>query len=467
MKNLSKNDRKRLIGWILCAVILIAALMIRMPETSGLTTLGIRALMMFLFLLVAMITNAFGGVMFACIMTLISLSFCGVLEMKDIFSGFSASMTFLAFGIVMLSIAMDRTSVPKRLTILAIKLSRNNPRMLIFWFMLLTALVSAVLNNFAATACFAAAGLGIIKSQGDPEPGTSNFAKCVMIGVPLSAQFGGMITPAGSTLNPLAMSLYESATGVTLTFVDWIKVAGPVGLVLTIVCYFVLTFLSFPPESLQPISTEEMPDMDFKEKYTCAVMLFMVVGWVAGTWIPVLTMQMVSMVGSVLFMFPVLGCIGWKEIRAEQSWDTVFMIGILSVVASAINGTGAMQWVVENVLVVFTTWPGIAMAIAFTAIGCALHIVLPMGSPIMSMLEMPFIMMCVAAGIPGVIGMYTATIGGCAGIVLPFDMLPVLTLDYGYYSISDFVKNGLKEFVFVCIIGGTLAFLLSGIFFPV
>lgn len=234
-----------------------------------------------------------------------------------------------------------------------------------------------------------------------------------------------------------------------------------------LIAYLVLAYISFPPEELDAVDAQEIAPMNTRERWTCFVMALMIIGWVACTWVTVLTMQVVSMVGTVLLMFPGLNLIGWKEIKNEMPWDTNIMVGFLSGVVSYITATGAMTWIVDNVLVPFTYWPGVLMLIICVLVGCLLHIVIPMGSPVMTMLAPPFMMMCMACGISPAAGCFAAAIGGLAGIILPYDMLPALTLEYGYYSVGDFVKNGLKELPFICIASGILIFALCNIFFPV
>lgn len=102
-----------------------------MPENSGLTTEGICSLLMFVFMVSGMVSGCFNGTSFTCVMTVIAMCIVGVADVKTIWNGFSGSMFFLAFGISMVAVAMDHTSVPQRFTVLAIKLSRGNSRLLV------------------------------------------------------------------------------------------------------------------------------------------------------------------------------------------------------------------------------------------------------------------------------------------------------------------------------------------------
>jgi len=83
-------------------------------------------------------------------------------------------------------------------------------------------------------------GLGINKN-------TSNFAKAVIIEIPITSLTGGIITPAGSSTNILALSLLKELHGIEIPFVSWVAIGLPLGLIMTVVSWYVIIKV-FPVE---------------------------------------------------------------------------------------------------------------------------------------------------------------------------------------------------------------------------
>ena len=62
----------------------------------------------------------------------------------------------------------------------------------------------------------------------------------VLIGIPYAAVIGGFMTPVGTAVNLVALSLYEQATGHTIRFLDWRLVGIPAALISIVICCWVL-----------------------------------------------------------------------------------------------------------------------------------------------------------------------------------------------------------------------------------
>lgn len=75
--------------------------------------------------------------------------------------------------------------------------------------MLGTALLSSIMSDVPACAIFMAIGIGIL-NKAKVVPGQSQFGKALMMGIPIAALIGGIATPAGSSINVLALDLFAS-----------------------------------------------------------------------------------------------------------------------------------------------------------------------------------------------------------------------------------------------------------------
>ena len=164
------------------------------------------------------------------------------------------------------------------------------------------------MSNLSTCIIYLNLGLALLHAN-NCKPRESNLGKCLMIAIPGCAGVGGLITPAGTPGNLLIMDLLETA-GVQMSFLQWCLVFAPLALVCILIGAFWLTRL-FPPEA---ITQEAMDALRQKltdsgslkphEKKTIAIIVMMLVCWFLGTWVPVLNVTVVAVVGMALLFFP-------------------------------------------------------------------------------------------------------------------------------------------------------------------
>lgn len=74
-------------------------------------------------------------------------------------------------------------------------------------FMVTIATLSAFISNVATAAIFVAICISFLDIYGDDEDAKKQAGKVFMVCIAISATVGGMITPAGSSLNLLGINL--------------------------------------------------------------------------------------------------------------------------------------------------------------------------------------------------------------------------------------------------------------------
>ncbi len=98
-----------------------------------------------------------------------------------------------------------------------------------------------LVNNAASVLCFLGLAVAIVKAIGDPAPGTSNFAKGLMLALPMGAACGGVATPASNGLNVVLNDLLGTATGLNIPFLQWCQLGIPLSILFTYFCCLVVT----------------------------------------------------------------------------------------------------------------------------------------------------------------------------------------------------------------------------------
>ncbi len=143
------------------------------------------------------------------------------------------------------------TGLGKRFALYLLLKAGTRSTRVVFALMLGTAVLSTIMSDVPACAIFMAIGLGIL-SKLDIKPGQSPFAKTIMMGIPIAALIGGVATPAGSSINVLALDIFAAFTeqhqlDVQISFLQWMALGVPMVIVLLPLAWCVL-IRCYPPE---------------------------------------------------------------------------------------------------------------------------------------------------------------------------------------------------------------------------
>ena len=110
----------------------------------------------------------------------------------------------------------------------------------------------------------------------------------------------------------LAISMLEKYAGMTIPFVKWMIMGIPLTVVLLPVAWFLCVKVFKPaPLSREKINsyidrvmTEIPGKMTGKEKYVLVILFAMLVLWIISSWVPVLNITAVALVGLMLYFLP-------------------------------------------------------------------------------------------------------------------------------------------------------------------
>jgi sodium-dependent dicarboxylate transporter 2/3/5 len=171
-------------------------------------------------------------------------------------------------------------------------------------------------------------------SENRGKAGIQSTGKALMIAIPFAAMIGGIATPAGSSINILALYMLEKYAHLKITFLDWMVFGLPITIVMVPLSSLVLVKL-FKPEPLTGIlkgnnersladcqvaaaqesngavdlsSLLNMPDtqqgFSMMEKKVLVIVSLMMAFWIASTWVPAINITMVAVVGLIVFFLP-------------------------------------------------------------------------------------------------------------------------------------------------------------------
>ena len=438
------------------------------PDTHALSKEGLSLAAVFAVALVLWVTEAI-PIAVTSLFALILAPLLGVVpSIKFSAVGFTSPVVFFVIAAYCLAAAIVDCGIGWRFALWLINRTGTSPKRALLGVMCGTALISALISDVPACAIFMALTLPIL-SKINATPGQSNLGKVMMIGIPMAALIGGVATPAGSSINIIALELLKSEAGLDVTFLQWMALGLPLTIIIIPVAWFILLKI-FPPEveSIGDISEfkkelRTMGSLKDKEKNVLIILSILIVLWVSSSWIKQLDVATVSICGAVAMFLPGINILNWKKVQDSIGWDTVLMIGTATSLGILASNTGLSTWMVTNVLGDAIGWNMVLLIGVISAFTVVVHLPLPLNPAVNAVLIPAMALLAIQTGNnPALFAMPVAFTASC-NFLLPLEAVPLVTYSKGYYRMFDMLKPGILVSVAWVIIMTALMFTVAPI----
>jgi sodium-dependent dicarboxylate transporter 2/3/5 len=158
------------------------------------------------------------------------LPMLGIMPLSEALSEYANRLVFLFLGGFIIARSMMKWGIDRRLALAILGRVGGDSRMLVLYFMGLTAVLSAFLSNTATTAMMLPIALAVLtNSQLSAE---SRYGTVLLLGIAYAATIGGVATLVGTPPNVLLAGFSQSLLGEELSFFDWLKVGLPFSIVM-------------------------------------------------------------------------------------------------------------------------------------------------------------------------------------------------------------------------------------------
>ncbi|MDA7878826.1 SLC13 family permease [bacterium] len=377
----------------------------------------------------------------------------GILSPDDVARAYGHKLVLLMLGGFMLSAAMEKSGAHKRIALGMVNFfGSGSGRRLVFGFMTASAVLSMWISNAATALMLLPIAMAVVSQ-------TSNrkFQIALLLGIAYGASVGGVATPIGTPPNLVFMGVYQEATGVEIGFLDWMKMALPVVLIMLPIVGF---WLTRGIGTIDPIKLPSVGTWRKEEIRTLLVFgltaLFWVTrqqpfgGWVGfaegqGISLPYANDASVALIG-VLFLF-VLPCgqggklLDW-ETAAKIPWGVLVLFAGGLCLAGAFKSSGLSEMLGNSIsslgtLPVLLSIASICLAVTFltevTSNTATTTILLPI-----------LVTGAIAAGVEPKLFMIPATISASFAFMLPVATPPnAIVFGSEKFSVSEMAREGL------------------------
>lgn len=433
--------KKQIVGAAVAASVVLLTQFL--PEMSFLSRAGVRTAGLLIAFLVMLITETLPVVV-------TSLLFCGLMPVLGVTKNLGAALVgysepIVFFTLASFGIAAAITTIPLSKRILRWLLNRfgNSIESVLLSMMICCALVSSIVSNVPTCAIFMAISLDFVELY-QLEGDRKQTARAFMIGIPVASMIGGMMTPAGSSINLLAIAQLEKLTGQTISFVQWMCAGIPLCIVMIPLAWRLIC-RTYRPVAIQHsevtgfIDRLNIPDrMEAKEKKVLVITLLMLTLWILSSWVRQINVMVVAILGCCVMFLPGIDVLDIQSFLRENSWDAFFLVGTVLSISGAMIDNGVSAAIAGAIPAICVSQP---LLLAFTAalIFVAL-LIIPVATSMIPIMAVPLVAVATGAGASPVLIMMAAAL--CAGncYLLPLDTVTLITYGKGYYSMTDMAK---------------------------
>lgn len=306
-KEKTSITKKELMGIITACMVLVISLCL--PANACLTVTGIRTVGVLIAFLVMLVTEALPVVV-------TSLIFCGLMPVLGVTAnlgealiGYSEPIVFFTLASFGIAAAMTTIPLSKRILRMMLKAFGRDIKSVLLAVMIACAVFSSIVSNVPTCAIFMAISLEFLKLY-DNEEDRRKSGRTFMIAIPIASMIGGMMTPAGSSVNLIAISQLEKYNGTTVSFVQWMCAGIPMAIVLVPLAWFLMVKI-YKPARVPRQSIEKFVDtMDIPEKIgekeikVIIIVCAMLVLWISSSWISMINVMTVATLGCCIMFVP-------------------------------------------------------------------------------------------------------------------------------------------------------------------
>lgn len=463
---------RRTVGLFVGPVVLALGLLF---PIAGLEPAAARLMPVLAFTLVWWITEAVPLPVTALLAPTLAIAL-GVGTAKEIYAPFGDPIVLFFMGSFVLAAAMASTGLDRRLAyaVLARPRIAASPTRIFVAFAVITAGISAWLNNTATTAMLYPIGLSVLGTLARArslDPTRLRYGTALMLTLAYASSIGGLATPVGTAPNMIVLGQLGELAGTRVPFLYWVLIAAPIAALL--LGFWVVYARWALPFELGDAAPAEQGDsladaraalgpITRAERNAVIAFAVAVVGWVLPGFVAIVlgaeapivqTLERVlpeSVVAlaaaTLLFVLPV----DWRARRFTLDWESAARIdwgtlllfgGGLSLGAAmfrtglaAAMGQGLVAWTGSDSLVSLTflfTWVAIVLTEATSNTATA------------TMLGPLAIAAAQAAGVSPLPPAIAVALGSSMGSMLPVSTPPnAIVYGSGCIPIASMVRHG-------------------------
>ncbi len=345
---------------------------------NGLTSQGWHMLLLFSLTILMIMMNVMPMGMVTMI-GLISVSITGVLPIKVMLSGFGSDVVWLVVSAFMIARAVIKTGLGTRIAHFFISILGKTPLGLSYGLILTELILAPAIPSASARG----GGLlyPIVKSVAnsyDSREGTENRIGSFFT---LNSFHTNIITSAmfltAMAGNPLVIK-FAAEQGIIITWSTWAIACFVPGIcalaILPIILYNLCRPNNVENRDIKNFTKEakkRIGKIGNSEIITAIVFVLLIILWSTERYIG-LDPTTVALIGCIILLLTKV--LHWNDVIGEKgAWETLVWFGAMISMASGLSSTGAVSWLSQKTMTVFSNYDGMTALILLSLVFFYIH----------------------------------------------------------------------------------------------
>lgn len=169
----------------------------------------------------------------------------GISAIKTVAAPYAHPLIFLFLGGFLISIAMERWGLHKRIALKTMLYAGTKPSLQILAIMFVTAFLSMWMSNTATTVMMLPIAMSIIMIVKQSNPSNTQFGTALLLAIAYGASIGGIATLIGTPPNALMAAYLSDSYQINIGFGEWMIIGVPLSLVMLVLCWLWLTKFAY------------------------------------------------------------------------------------------------------------------------------------------------------------------------------------------------------------------------------
>lgn len=390
---------------------------------------------------------------FTSLLPLALLPLAGILTGAQVGQAYGHPLILLLLGGFMLSQAIEKSGVHQRIALgMVSALGGTGGARLVLGFMLAAAALSMWVSNSATVLMLLPIALAVLNASNDPK-----LAVALLLGIGYSASIGGLATPIGTPPNLIFLQAYRSATGIELSFVQYLSYTLPV-----VVLMLPLTWL-WLTRGLRTGTSILLPSCGpwrSEERRVLLVFGLIALAWITraepyGGWrtwfgLPSADDASVALLGCVLLALIPSGRVGEASDRlldwthaSRIPWGILLLFGSGIALADAFSASGLSRLIGDALGSHLVGLP-LLLVVGLIALAVTFMTEVTSNTAVASLLMPLLAASAVGAGADPLPWMFAAALSASCAFMLPVATAPnAIVYSSGRISIAQMAREGL------------------------
>lgn len=168
-----------------------------------------------------------------------------IAAIKSVAAPYAHPLIFLFLGGFLISIAMERWGLHKRIALKTMMYAGSKPSLQILAMMLVTAFLSMWMSNTATAVMMLPIALSITHLVQKSNPNNNGFGKALLLSIAYGASIGGIATLIGTPPNALMAAYLSDSYQIEIGFAQWMKIGVPLSITMLLICWVWLTKFAY------------------------------------------------------------------------------------------------------------------------------------------------------------------------------------------------------------------------------